>query len=61
MSRYPETIKTWLDLQDGKRPIIGWWEPINPEETIFRVGTSLGVFIVRNCLGDIIARKESSS
>lgn len=60
MVRYPQIIRDWLDFQDGARPIVIWWEPINPDETIFRVSTSFGVFIIRRFKGDIIQQKDSS-
>lgn len=60
MVKYPQIIKMWLELQDGKRPIVIWWEPIDPDETIFRVATSFGIFILRSHRGDIIATEEKS-
>jgi hypothetical protein len=44
----------------GDAPIVLWWEPIDPDETIFRVSTSFGVYIIRNFKGEIIAEKDSS-
>ena len=58
MVKYPQILRDWLDLQDGARPIVIWWDPVNPEETIFRVSTSFGVFVIRRCRGDIIQQKE---
>ncbi len=49
----------WLDMQAGNTPIVLWWEPINPDETIFRVSTSFGIYIIRNFKGEIIAEKDS--
>ena len=60
MVKYPQILRDWLDLQDGARPIVIWWEPINPDETIFRVSTSFGVFIIRRFKGDIIQQKDDS-
>jgi len=56
----PQTLRMWLDMQGGDAPIILWWEPIDPDETIFRVSTSFGVYIIRNFKGEIIAEKDSS-
>jgi hypothetical protein len=52
--------RMWLDMQAGNTPIVLWWEPINPDETIFRVSTSFGIYIIRNFKGEIIAEKDLS-
>jgi len=60
MSNKPETLRMWLDMQAGNTPIVLWWEPINLDETIFRVSTSFGIYIIRNFKGEIIAEKDLS-
>jgi hypothetical protein len=60
MVKKPQTLRMWLDMLGGDAPIILWWEPIDPNETIFRVSTSFGVYIIRNFKGEIIAEKDSS-
>ncbi len=59
MASKPETLRMWLGMQSGNTPIVLWWEPIDPDETIFRVSTSFGIYIIRNFKGEIIEERDS--